>query len=1277
MDTVRPPTDRGASLGAADGIDLPELLTRVGGAVWPLFADPGSFAGDGADRFDDETPEDTVRPSLAAVDRAFAALPPKLRTMAAVVLDASSAVATGVTLESVLGRMAVLGQGAAGITRSLAHHETDARWVDGLYATLENQRLTASASIAAQLGESSERRHLLAAAIALSGRLPLGLDSAEALMRHEDNALAIAVGEAARAGDPGARAMVRDALAAAQTPGGAGVVALASVGAGPTTADGVPSSAAMVASTAAASADPMLLSLLFGLGEGNFQRGFAELVSLACGAILEPARWGSATLHAAIILCRAAYARPGPHGPSGSNAVAVAASAEDPNERAWMTALLEPLLGALAFVTDADAGVAFLDALPARIHGEFVAVARRELVGRPPAARAAVARAHLKDTLFSSREGDSVSAASDPARSPSAALQPATDLLRERSAPVLLMVLELITRLGDALPSELKTALGRAWSDHPDVAVRRALALSIAPRTAPRPEGEGSAEVIMLPPAALARDDLDRLRAALWAGESERIIELATCVPLDRRGPARESLLLSLEIPNAPLRRSIVEALGRIGGQSDGPRLIDAARRYRALEGTVAAALRELGARAMAEPLAEIYRRRLKWADDDAVDDYCTLAGSEQVMHLMQALETRYYPSARAGAARAIARRRASEVVFALRTAALSDTQDTARMAALGALHELTGSGPSGDEIAGHALLFRSTEDLPDTIERAREAGPAALNGIRRTIARGSWKRRRAACDVLATLPVPEATAVLVEVLEDPDEDVRLAAVEALAQRGWEPSNARETTLHALAARRIRETCDNAAPESIDLATLVFALGLGGHVFRAEVLDALNDIASERGFKPTPEEIGVIAAARMDIATAIRAPRGVEAVLRAVDHTWQANPHRARFVRELANLSSAELAAQLEAAEGAAGQKPTWSWRAREAIAQALERSDDPVALGALGRLVLEDDDDVRRAALQSLAWIGSPAAAEEIARGLQSPFQEDRDLVARALGTFGPRAAQVIGELMADSWWESRQGAALALGHWRSDVQGAVDRLVSLAVDPEYRVAQAAREGLTAHGLLPTTAALCEAIGRAQTLTLEGLEPWLGLHRSPTAPPDIADRLDALIEDMPPDALPQRLGLIATFRAEHLALWLEGVALGHGDSDAAVYRHVGARLAAAEALRTLLRCACPVCIGEGTLRCPGCNGAGDVPCGACQGRGTVMVSCPDPGCTAHGTLRRIDSRRCPTCRGRGEVPAPCACEGGRGRVPCSLCKSGGRLSCGACDGTGNARSAT
>jgi HEAT repeat protein len=1132
------------------------------------------------------------------------------------------------------------------------------------------------------LTSESHQRFVASVAWALMGRIPLGLDSADVLIdaaqgtatevrpgvanhsfgvhglggdgpasigrpgsREDDGEplVAYAVGRAALLGDPGARLLMREALVHRST-----------------------------------SALTRYLIVL-GLGDGLCVPGLGRLTRLAGAALTDDATWARALLSAVGAVA----------GMTGS----------DPQRLLGTPA---ELVSAISLMPEVDDALAFLACLPEVTRQSLLVEMHRSFENCPPPVRAALAQA-----LLAGRIQPAPGQGNKRLEAPAA-------LLRERSPPVLSLVLGLLERVAEAVPQDMKTALGRAYSDHPDVGVRKALARAIPLRLsspADRPKAPG--DVVALPPQALARDDLDRLRVAIWSGENERIVELATCVPLDRRTGARESLLQALEIPNAPLRRALVEAIGRIGSHVDGPRLIEAAKRYRALEGTVAAALRELSAKAMAESLAEIYKRRLKWADDEAVDDYCAIAGPEQVMYLRDALETRFYPSARAGAARAIARKRAQEVVFSLRAAALSDTQEPSRLAALSALHELTGSSPSAGELAGHSLLFKSTEELEDAVERAKEAGSQALAGIRRTLARGSWKRRRAACEVLAAIPGDEAQSVLKTTLEDPDEDVRLAALEALVQRGWQPSNPRDRTLQALAARRIKELASE--PDEVDTALLVSALGLGGHVFRMEVLEALSILDPALSY----EEAALIAAARGDVAIAAEHPSGLGAVMRATDHTWQANPHRARFVRGLADVSAFRLVDALDGHHG------DWSWRAREAQAQALFRfippASDLVDLAEATRrsverltdLVLEDDDDVRKAALSSLVLHGTVAAAQAIAAGLHSPFQEDRDVVARALGRMGPVALPVIERLMADTWWESRHGAALALSHWRVSTQVAVDHLVVLAVDAEYRVAQTARDGLAIHGLLPTTGAVVAAVEQAQTLTVEGLEPWLGLHRSPTAEPEVAHALDLLIEALPSDLLPQRLGLISVFRAEHLALWLEQVALGvvpdgdpaqpagpaspivttaAGTAPAPVaphhaplvsvsaltpvppHRHLGVRLAAADALRALTRRACTVCAGERTVRCPGCAGAGDVPCPDCAGKGTVMVRCPDPACTAHGTLRRIDSPRCPTCRGRGEVAVPCACEGSRGRTACALCVSSGRLVCAACEVSGEAR---
>lgn len=1192
--------------------EVPESFTRSAASVWRVLGE-------------------TVGLSLAeALDDELARLSLHERILALALLQPSDGPTRDTLFDTALGRLSAMARARYLLSLGLP----DPRQGGEVPAARAAASLTESLW-GDWLGAPAERRFVLALMWSLLGRLPLAIDSADVVLE-----LAQGVHQAT----PRTTPPEVDGVSWLPRPDSAHpelehepLVALV---VGRAAALGDPGARLTLRDLLAGRANAQTsLLLLQGLGDGRAGLGLERLLRLARAALTDELLWSKAALGAVVALGRHSLER---------------------------ATLLQPdaVLEALSLMGDLEDASALLLSLPEATRNQVYRAVHGRFALCPPPARAALAQALLSGRLDLIEGGERLMA------------PPA--LLRERSPQVLLLVLGLLEKVADAVPQDLKTALGRAYSDHPDLSVRKALARAIPLRLSGLSLREKSpGDVVALPPRALARDDLDRLRVAIWAGENEKVVELASCVPLDRRLLARESLLASLEIPNAPLRRSLVEAIGRVGGQIDTPRIVEAARRYRALEGTVAAALRSLNARAMAEGLAEIYRRRLKWADDEAVDDYHAIAGPEHVVYLRDALETRFYPSARAGAARAIARHKVNEVIFALRSAALSDPQEPARLAALAALMELTGTSPSAGEVAGYAILFKPTDELDDTIERAREAGTAALAGIRRALARGSWKRRRAACEVLATMPGDEAQLVLMGVMSDPDEDVRLAALEALVQRGWQPADARERTLQALAARRVRELGE---PHEFDHDTLIGALELGGHVFRGEILEMLTTL----DLPLRAEDMPLIAAARGDVLSAVRYPLGLTAVLRATDHTWQANPHRARLVRGLADVPVIDLV------DGLTGSHDDWSWRAREALAQALFRFSPPVAeaertasetlaIARLGDLIHEEDDDVRRAALSSLALIGTAEAADAIATGMVSPFQEDRDLVARALGRVGPPALPVLERLIAESWWESRQGAALALMQWKSEVQTAVDRLIVLAVDAEYRVAQTAREALQVHGLLPTTAAVVRAIERAQSLTIEGLEPWLGLHRTPTAEPEVAHALDVMIEKTPADELPQRLGLIAIFRAEHLALWLEQVALGVPPDGATheskePHRHLGCRLAAADALRALSRRACSVCQGERTVRCPGCAGAGDVPCPTCSGKGLVMVPCPDPGCTAHGTLRRIDSPRCPTCRGRGEIQVACGCEGGRGRTPCALCVSSGRLVCQACEGSGEAR---
>ncbi|MCA9518920.1 MAG: HEAT repeat domain-containing protein, partial [Myxococcales bacterium] len=952
------------------------------------------------------------------------------------------------------------------------------------------------------------------------------------------------------------------------------------------------------------------LGVARGLGHGRLRDGLAWVAAAARHAIFDRPAW----TRACQALAPAVLALPGDE----AFAVLVAALAGDDVDAATASALLDRLLGA-APEPDRRPLVAGLVAVWTRFG---------------PDVRASLLAAALPLGVTPAVEA----------------------LLGERSAIVVTRVLRSLDEGALDLDAAQRRELFAGLADHPNDAIRGAIARRLLDAgNLGHDDGDGGVgELLALPPQALVRTELDRLHAALYGGDSDAVADVARRIPPEDAPAARSALLAAIEIPNAALRRAAIEALAIVGRVTDGPALVAAARRYRAVEGTVAGTLRALGATGLAEDLAVLYQRRLKWADDDAVDDYCALAGPERVRHLLVALDTRFYPGARAGAARAIARSGAQEVVFALRAHGLSDTHDSARAAALSALQDLTGTSPPADEIAGYSLLFRSTDELDDAVDRARSAGRAALPGLRRTLAKGSWRRRRAACDVLASIPGREAEEVLVSALLDADEDVRMTAMEALLERGWAPDGAREVTLVAIASRRPELLLEH--PDGIDQDAVRLALSLGGHVFRSELLDAVERLPA---WRHRADDDAIFAVVRLDGEGALTHPGGLHALLRALDHTWQANPHRARLARALHAVDGDTLALELSAGG--------WGWRAREGLCQALALRGDDTGVAALGGLVLDEDDDVRKAAISGLVQIGTPAAAEALARGLESPFQEDRELAAAALAALGDAALPVVDRLASDPWWEGRQGAALALRGWRGDRQLAADGLVRLAVDAEYRVFQPAREGLTVHGLSPSRAAARRAVEVAQTLTVEGVEAWLGATRAADTDPELAVTLDVMVERTALDQLPQRLGLLAVFRAEHLALWLEDAATGR------LTPHVGVRLAAAEALRMLLRRQCLVCHGEGAVRCPECGGSGDRPCAICHGQMVVPVPCPEPDCTARQTTRRIDSRRCATCRGRGTVLTQCVCAAATGRVACELCEQRGRIACAACGGTGGA----
>ena len=819
------------------------------------------------------------------------------------------------------------------------------------------------------------------------------------------------------------------------------------------------------------------------------------------------------------------------------------------------------------------------------------------------------------------------------------------------------VIIKALSQISGVLEPPMAQRL-RALLLHHSGQVRSAVSIHLAKARAPSAVGEvspsESARVVALPSAILARSALERIRAAYVLDEPETIPSHAEGIPPEDVDAARQALISGLILPDVAARRASVEGLARLGLPEDIPALMSAARRVRGLETIVVAAIRAIGGPVDPGALAELFHRRLKWADDEAVDHYVALAGAEAEGELSAAVQTRFNPPARVGAARALARHGFKSAIFSLRTRSLTDTSQEARQAAMQALESLSGTELSKHQVAGYEVLHVPIDQLDHAAERARKGGRHAIAGLRYCLAKGSWRRRVVACEVLGALTGSEAQTVLVEAMLDSDEDVRLAARSALAEQGWAPHDKRTFTLAAIAERKYDRLLLH--QQRIDTEVLERCLALGGYVFRTEIVALLARLEELGHWHPTSDVTPALFLTALDVEQALGLEGGLRATLRAIDRTWQLHPHRALLGHGLVGLPS-NVVAECDS-EGEVG------WRAREAVCFALGESSDKAAVTELGKRVLDPDEDVRTAALDGLVRIGTPEAAQALSEGARSPFQEDAHGVAEALAAIGAAALPTVRRLAESEWWEERRAATIALLRWRGAPQDAVDIALPLAVDPEYRVAETARKALLLQGLQPSRGVVHDTLQRTHIITLSGIEPWLGLDVAHRFEDDNAGQaFDAALQASPNESLVHRVCLAGHLKRHDLRPWLTQLASGQTTG------HVGLRLAATEAMRLLEAESCHLCEGRGSTPCVACAGDGETRCSACSGEGTMKIDCPEPTCTARERTRGIHSATCKVCRGRGTVVRACDCV--NGFVPCVVCHGGGRSLCLGCNGSG------
>ncbi len=519
---------------------------------------------------------------------------------------------------------------------------------------------------------------------------------------------------------------------------------------------------------------------------------------------------------------------------------------------------------------------------------------------------------------------------------------------------------------------ELDRALVRSLSTHSNSAIRLmafeylAPAKSLGVVSEARPS-QRSAEVVSLPTSRIVRTAMDQIRVMLTTGETEEIPSIAANLPPEEAKALIPDLIAAMDVPDMGVRRAAIETLGLIGTEAQVPQLLEAARRLRGLAGMVVRSIRQIGDLTDPDEIAALFDRRLRWADDEAVDDLVAMAGDRASSFLGEVLNTRFYPPVRIGAARAMARHGMRETIFALRIRALTDPHAEVRGEALDALKALSGSAPSAEEIAGYGPLTANIDVLDEASERASAAGSAALPGLRATLAKGTWRRRMAACKTLLELRCDGAEEALYDALSDIDEDVRLTALHCLRGRGWTPETPVDHTLAAMAERRVDQLLKS--PELLDVETLADGLHLGGHIFRTEIGAALSLLARDGRWQPTEDDLAAWSATRLEPGSIIATERGLDTLLQLIDRTWQVHPFRATLAHGLRLVSVADLRASTERNE--------WRWRAREAICRALARPGCDESPTLLATFILDTDEDVRAAALAALVKVGTIEAAQ------------------------------------------------------------------------------------------------------------------------------------------------------------------------------------------------------------------------------------------------------------------------------------------------------------
>lgn len=251
-------------------------------------------------------------------------------------------------------------------------------------------------------------------------------------------------------------------------------------------------------------------------------------------------------------------------------------------------------------------------------------------------------------------------------------------------------------------------------------------------------------------------------------------------------------------------------------------------------------------------------------------------------------------------------------------------------------------------------LLAGDDEALAEVVISTLESFGSVVEGVLEK-AWGSLEAdsRRLSCDLLGRIGGDGARARLIEVVSDPDAELRIAAVRALGRRG--DGSALPILVQRLEAV-VRENQEEAEEEEVDAVTeAIVAIAGAPNASQSGVIDQAVELLSSR--REGAEEPFRLAVAR--ILGSVGRPQEIATVGFMMSDP-SASVRRAA-VKALARLARGEVPEPLRMA--LADESPA----VRIASASALGASDDPRLVEDLASLAGDEDIQVRAAAMRAL----------------------------------------------------------------------------------------------------------------------------------------------------------------------------------------------------------------------------------------------------------------------------------------------------------------------